>query len=109
MLVGNAEAQGFSLYGMCGFPFTFKSLGAHARFCSGPRPSRPLEPLASCLLGIDNEDSGAGGGSGTPSTVGRVDNSRRLAGGSVEPSLGFLALLIAVGGRSIMLSPATIP
>jgi len=42
-LFGSAEAQGFSLCSKCGVPFTSKGMTAHARYCNGPRPSRPLD------------------------------------------------------------------
>ncbi len=107
--MGNAEALGFSLYGKCGPPFTLKGMGAHARSCNKSRPSRPLEPATSDSRGTIIAESAAVEGSETPSTAGRLNNSHNLAEGSGAPSHGFLAPLIAVGGKSSMLSPAAIP
>ena len=107
--MGNAEAQGFSLCGKCGLPFTLKGMEAHARFCNGSRPSRSLEHVASGSNGNNIEALEAVEGNETPFTSGRVNNSRYMTEGSGMPSPGFLAPLIVAGGRSSMLSPAGIP
>ena len=97
----------------CGLPFNAKGPGTHARTCIGTRPSRTLEPT----MGGLPEDEGvkAVGEREEPSTASPYNRTHREGGRRAEnseqegPSPGFLAPLIAVGRRSSMMSPATIP
>ena len=68
-MVGNAAASGVPLCRKCGLPFTAKGLGAHARTCSGNRPSRPLEQTTRCLQGDEDEEVQAGGEREKPFTA----------------------------------------
>ena len=79
---------------------------AHARYCNGPRPSRPLDSGVNNLSIPRDADLEAAEGN---ETAGLRNILPDMADDSGRPSPGFLAPLIAAEGRSSMLSHASIP
>jgi hypothetical protein len=104
--VGDAASLGFVLCGKCGLPFTAKGLGAHARSCSGTRPPRPLNSVASGSC-VDGGGQGVRRVEASPVRTSEDRGGSRPEEGNSSP--GFRPPLIAAGGRINMLSPTVNP